>query len=93
MTSAQLKAMTPDDGVTNSQSLCAPGAHVVGVLPVAWVMFRYLEPLPASRLSRRRLGGGSIGSTNSHCSSVNSFCRFFMTEAHQRTRLIRMCLT
>jgi hypothetical protein len=67
MTSAQLKAMTPDElaeevwwsrfsaycrqnavsrawlgppkgrsyGVTNSQSLCAPGAHVVGVLPVA----------------------------------------------------------
>src|SRR5713101_1741870 len=36
------------------------------------------------RLSCRRLGGGNIGSTNSHCSSVNSFCRFFMTEAHQR---------
>ena len=45
------------------------------------------------RLSRRRLGRGSMGSTNSHCSSVNSFCRFFMTEAHQQTRLIRKCLT
>jgi hypothetical protein len=33
-----------------------------------------------------------MGSTNSHCSSVNSFCRFFMTEA-KRTRLIRKCLT
>jgi hypothetical protein len=59
MTSAQLKAMTPDDGVTNSQSLCAPGAHVVGVLPVAWVMFRYLEPIPASR-------GGSAALLNGH---------------------------
>ena len=45
------------------------------------------------RLSRRRRGGGRMGSTNSHCSSVNSFCRFFMTEAHQLTRLIRKCLT
>jgi hypothetical protein len=45
------------------------------------------------RLSCRRLGGGSMGSTNSHCSSVNSFCRFLMTEAHQLTRLIRKCLT
>ena len=45
------------------------------------------------RLSRRRLGGGSMGSTNSHCSFVNSFCRFFMTEAHPLTRLIRKCLT
>ena len=44
------------------------------------------------RLSRRRLGGGSMGSTNSHCSSVNSFCRCFMTEAHQLTRLIRKYL-
>jgi hypothetical protein len=33
-----------------------------------------------------------MGSTNSHCSSVNNFCRFFMTEAHQRTRLIRKYL-
>jgi len=45
------------------------------------------------RLSRRRLGGGNMAPTNSHRSSVNSFCRFFMTEAHQRTRLIRKCLT
>ena len=44
------------------------------------------------RLSRRRLGGGSMGSTNSHCSSVNSFCRCFMTEAHHLTRLIRKYL-
>jgi len=45
------------------------------------------------RLSRRCLGGGSMGSTSSHCSSVNSFCRLFMAEAHQRTRLIRKYLT
>src|SRR5712692_3623765 len=44
------------------------------------------------RLSCRRLGGGSMGSTNSHCSSVNSFCRCFMAEAHQLTRLIRKYL-
>jgi len=44
------------------------------------------------RLSRRRLGRGSMGSTNSHCSSVNSFCRFFIAEAHQQTRLIRKYL-
>jgi len=44
------------------------------------------------RLSRRRLGGGSMGSTSSHCSSLNSFCRFFMAEAHQLTRLIRKYL-
>ncbi len=40
------------------------------------------------RLSCRGLGLGSKGSINSHCSSVNSFCRFFMAEAHQLT-----CLT
>jgi len=40
------------------------------------------------RLSRRRFGLGNNGSINSHCSSVNSFCRFFMAEAHQFT-----CLT
>jgi hypothetical protein len=45
------------------------------------------------RWSGRRLSGGSMVSTNSHCSSVNSLCRFFLTEAHQRTRLIRKCLT
>lgn len=44
------------------------------------------------RLSRRRLGGGSMGSTNSHCSSVNNFCRCFMTEAHHLTCLIRKYL-
>jgi len=44
------------------------------------------------RLSCRRLGGGSLGSTSSHCSSVNSFCRFFMAEAHQLTSLIRKYL-
>jgi hypothetical protein len=25
-----------------------------------------------------------MGSTNSHCSSVNSLCRFFMAEAHHQ---------
>ena len=39
------------------------------------------------RLSLRRLGAGNKGSINSHCSSVNSFCRFLMTKAHQPTRL------
>src|SRR5208283_347719 len=34
------------------------------------------------RLSRRCFGGGNNGAINSHCSSVNNFCRFFMTEAH-----------
>jgi hypothetical protein len=40
------------------------------------------------RLSSRCLDGGSKAPTNSHCSSVNSFCRAFMTEAHRLT-----CLT
>ena len=44
------------------------------------------------RWSRLRFGGGNIGSTSSHCSSVISFCRFFMPEAHQSIRLIRKCL-
>ncbi len=44
------------------------------------------------RRSRRSLGLGSNGSISFHCSSVNSFCRFFMTEAHQLTRLIRKYL-
>src|SRR5271157_5420347 len=44
------------------------------------------------RLSRRCLGLGSKGSINSHCSSLNSFCRFFMTEAHQLTCLTRKYL-
>jgi len=39
------------------------------------------------RLSRRRFGTGNNGSINSHCSSLNSRCRWFMTEAHQLTRL------
>jgi len=34
------------------------------------------------RPSRRHLGWGSRGSTNCHCSSLNNFCRFFMTEVH-----------
>lgn len=40
------------------------------------------------RLSLRRLGSGSNGSISSHCSFVNSFCRFFMAEVHHLT-----CLT
>jgi hypothetical protein len=44
------------------------------------------------RLSRRRLGLGSKGSISIHCSSVNSFCRFFMPEAQQFTHLTRKCL-
>jgi hypothetical protein len=33
------------------------------------------------------LGAGSNGSTNNHCSSFNSFCRFFITEAQPLTCL------
>jgi len=44
------------------------------------------------RLSRRRFGLGSSGSINSHCLSVNSFCRFFMAEAQQFSHLKRKCL-
>jgi len=44
------------------------------------------------RLSLLGLGFGSKGSTNCHCSSVNSFCLFFMTEAHQQTRVTRKYL-
>ena len=44
------------------------------------------------RLSRRCFGWGSKGSINVHCSSVNSFCRFFMTEVQQLTRLNRKYL-
>ena len=40
------------------------------------------------RLSARRLGRGNKSAINSHCSSVNSFCRFFMAEAQPKT-----CLT
>jgi hypothetical protein len=38
------------------------------------------------------LGGGSNGSISFHCSSLNSFCRFFMTEAQQFTPLTRKYL-
>jgi len=48
-----------------------------------------LEAHGRPRLSLRRRGGGNNGSINCHCSSVNSFCRFFMTEAHQLTCLTR----
>ena len=41
------------------------------------------------RLSFRRRGLGNSGSINSHCSSVNSFCRFLMTEDLQLNRLTR----
>ena len=44
------------------------------------------------RLSFRRLGWGNSGSINSHCLSVNSFCRFLMTEAQQFARLTRKSL-
>jgi len=44
------------------------------------------------RLSGRRFGWGNSGSISCHCSSVNSFCRFFMAEAHHLTRLTRKCL-
>jgi hypothetical protein len=39
-----------------------------------------LEVHGLPRPSRRRFGTGNSGSSNSHCSSVNSSCRFFMTE-------------
>ena len=45
------------------------------------------------RLSLRRTGFGSKGSINIHCSSVNSFCRFFMAEVHQFTCLTRKYLS
>jgi hypothetical protein len=44
------------------------------------------------RSSFRRLGWGNSGSINSHCSSVNSFCRFLMTEAQQFACLTRKSL-
>jgi hypothetical protein len=44
------------------------------------------------RLSFLRRGSGNKGPINSHCSSLNSFCRFFMTEAQQFTCLIRKSL-
>lgn len=39
------------------------------------------------RPSLRRFAAGNNGPINSHCLSVNSFFRFFMTEAQHRTRL------
>src|SRR5215813_3795162 len=44
------------------------------------------------RLSSRRFGGGSNGSTNAQCSSLTSLCRFVMTEAQQLTCLTRKYL-
>jgi hypothetical protein len=43
------------------------------------------------RLSRRRFGGGSKDSISFRCSSVKSFCRFFIKEVQQLTRLNRKC--
>jgi len=45
------------------------------------------------RLSRRCFGLGSKGSISFHCSSVNSFCRFFMEEAQHFNLLKSKCLT
>jgi hypothetical protein len=44
------------------------------------------------RLSFRRRGLGNSGSINSHCWSVNSLCRFLMTEAQQFPCLTRKSL-
>jgi hypothetical protein len=44
------------------------------------------------RLSFRRLGGGNIGSINSHCSSVTNCCRFFIEAVVQKPGLIRKYL-
>jgi len=46
------------------------------------------RPRPYSR----RFASGNSGPSNSHCSSVNSFCRFFMTEAQQYNSLKRKYL-
>ena len=45
------------------------------------------------RRSARCLGGGSKAPTNSQCSSLNSFCRSFMTEAQPTTCLTHKYLT
>ena len=45
------------------------------------------------RLSRLRFGSGSRGSISFHWSSVNSSCRFFMTEAQQITSASRKYLS
>jgi hypothetical protein len=44
------------------------------------------------RLSFLRRGSGNNGAINSHCSSVTSFCRFFMTEAQHHNYLKRKYL-
>ncbi len=44
------------------------------------------------RLSFLRRPSGNNGPINSHCSSVNSFCRFFMAEVQQFIRLDRKYL-
>src|SRR5215471_1176157 len=44
------------------------------------------------RRSARCRGGGRKAPTNSHCSSLSSFCRSFMTEAQPLTRLTRKYL-
>ena len=44
------------------------------------------------RLSLRCLGGGNMGSINSHCSSVINCCRSFITAVAQKPGLIRKCL-
>jgi hypothetical protein len=43
-------------------------------------------------LSLRCLGGGNMGSINSHCSSLINCCRFFITAVAQKPGLIRKCL-
>jgi hypothetical protein len=45
------------------------------------------------RLSFLRRSSGNKGAINSHCSSVTSFCRFFITEAQLLNHLKRKCLT
>ena len=45
------------------------------------------------RLSFLRRNSGNNGAIKSHCSSVTSFCRFFMTEAQLNPRLKRKYLT
>jgi len=45
------------------------------------------------RPSLRRFAAGNSGPTKSHCSSLNSFCCFFIEEAQQSNRLKRKSLT
>lgn len=44
------------------------------------------------RLSLRRFASGNSGPINAHCSSVSSFCRFFMAEVQQFNSLKRKYL-